>query len=246
MEKKFYRSIWISDIHLGTRDTRYEELNEFLSSVKCDYLYLVGDIIDTWALKKKWYWPDEYNKLLRVILKRSTKGAKVYYIPGNHDDIFRNFIGYKFGEIEICQDCIHETIDGKRLFIFHGDELDSVVQCHPWLAHFGCFAYEYLVYVNRILNKLRKICGLKYWSFSGSIKRNVKHIVKYLTNYETLVIAEANKREVDGVICGHLHQPKIDSINGILYCNTGDWVENCNALVEKENGKLELLFLDKS
>ncbi len=241
-KRRFYRSVWISDTHLCTKDAQSELLYSFLDSIKCDYLYLVGDIIDIWSLQRRWWWPQQYNEVLHKLLKRSRKGAKVIYIPGNHDEFFRNFVGYQFGEVEVMSHAYHETADGRKFLVLHGDEFDTVVRYHTWLSKLGGFAYHYLIKVNRLVNAYRKRMGKPYWSFSGAIKRKVKQAVKYLTHFEDLLTKEAQRQEVDGIICGHIHQPALREIDGIQYCNTGDWVENCTALVEREDGTLELIW----
>ncbi len=240
--KRSYRSVWISDVHLCTKDCQTNLLYSFLDSIKCDYLYLVGDIIDMWALKKRWHWPNQYNEVVHKLLKRSRKGAKVLFIPGNHDDFFRAFVGYRFGEVEIVSKAHHMTADGRRFLVLHGDEFDTVVLYHNWLSRLGSWAYEYLIVVNRIVNAVRRRLNKPYWSLSGAIKRKVKQAVKYLTNFEDLLAHEAKRQRLDGVICGHIHQPAIQEMQGILYCNTGDWVENCTALVEHADGRLELIW----
>ncbi len=240
--KTFYRSVFISDVHLCTRDCQSELLYSFLDSIKCDYLYLVGDIIDVWALRKKWYWPSQYNEVIHKLLKRSRKGAKVIFIPGNHDQFFRDFIGYTFGDVEIQRDAIHTTADGRRFLVIHGDDFDMVVRYHAWLAHLGSWAYSSLITINRLVNAIRRWMGMSYWSFSGAIKRKVKQAVKFVNKFEVFLVEEAKRREVDGVICGHIHQAVMREMDGIQYCNTGDWVENCTALVEKEDGSLEMIW----
>lgn len=243
--KTFYRSVWISDTHLCTRDCQADMLYSFLDSIKCDYLYLVGDIIDVWALKKKWVWPNHYNEVLHKLLKRARKGAKVFYIPGNHDEFFRGFTGYRFGEVRVVKRALHRTADGKMFLVLHGDEFDTIVLYRPWLSHLGSWAYDYLIVLNRIVNQLRRWAGWPYWSLSGAVKRRVKEAVKHLSNFEELLSEEARRRKVDGVICGHTHQPAMREMNGITYCNTGDWVENCTALVEHTDGRMEIVWWHK-
>jgi len=240
--KTFYRSVWISDVHLCTRDCQSEMLYTFLDSIKCDYLYLVGDIVDFWALRRRWLWPAQYNEVMHKLLKRARKGAKVIYIPGNHDEFLRDFVGYRFGDIEIARDAVHVTADGRRLLVIHGDEFDAVVIYHNWLAHLGSWAYGYLIYLNRWYNAVRRRLGWPYWSLSGAIKRRVKRAIEFLSRFESAVIQEAQRRGVDGVVCGHVHQPAMRTTDGILYCNTGDWIENCTALVESEEGELRLIW----
>lgn len=240
--KTFYRSVWISDVHLCTRDCQSEALYDFLDSLHCDYLYLVGDIVDIWALRKKWYWPAQYNDVIHKLLKRSRKGAKIIFIPGNHDDFFRDFIGYQFGDVEVVQNTVHVTADNRRFLVLHGDEFDTVVQYHGWLSHLGSSIYAYLVVINRMVNAVRRWFGWPYWSLSGAIKRRVKQAVKFMTRFEELLTKEGKRQDVDGVICGHIHQPGMREVEGVLYINTGDWVENCTALVEDESGALRLIW----
>ncbi len=241
-DKRFYRSVWISDVHMCTKDCRAEVLYTFLDSIKCDYLYLVGDIIDVWAMRNKWHWPKPYNEVVHKLLKRSRKGAKVYYIPGNHDEFFRGFVGYQFGDVEIVDHAYHETADGRRFLVLHGDEFDTLVRYHAWASRLGSWAYRYLIAVNRAFNAVRRRLGRPYWSLAGAIKRKVQQAVKHLTHFEDLLAGEARRQKVDGVICGHTHQPALREIEGILYCNTGDWIESCTALVELESGELEIVW----
>lgn len=240
--KPFYRSVFISDVHLCTKDCRADLLYDFLDAIKCDYLYLVGDIIDIWALRRRWFWPAFYNEVLHKLLKRARKGADVIFIPGNHDDFFRSFVGYQLGDIRVVENAMHETADGRKFLVMHGDEFDTVIKHHKWLAGLGSHAYRHLITLNRIVNAVRRWMGKPYWSFSGAIKRRVKQAVTFVNNFEQFLVREAHHRKVDGVICGHIHQPAMRDIEGILYCNTGDWVENCTALVEHESGELELIY----
>ncbi len=242
MGSRFYRSVWISDAHLCTRDCQAELLYSFLDSIKCDYLYLVGDIIDVWALKRKWYWPGQYNEIVHKLLKRSRKGAKVIFIPGNHDEFFNDFIGYHFGDVEIRAKAHHHTADGRSFLVMHGHEFDAVVLYHKWLSHLGAWAYGHLVVLNRIINAVRRAIGMPYWSLSGTIKRRVKRAVNHITEFETVLAEHARREGVDGIICGHIHQPAMHDLDGISYCNTGDWIENCTALVEHFDGKMEMVW----
>ena len=240
--KKHYRSVWISDTHLCSRDSQAEMLQSFLESFRCDHLYLVGDIIDVWALRKRWYWPRQYNDVLHLLLKRTRKEANVTYIPGNHDEFFRDFIGYTFGDLVVRDRAIHVTADGRRFLVVHGDEFDNIVRYHRWLTQLGAWAYVYLVRGNRWLNAIRRRMGKPYWSLAGQIKRKVKHALEFLSRFELTLVEEARQRGLDGVICGHVHHPTMRMIEGIEYCNTGDWVESCTALVEHESGELELVW----
>lgn len=237
-----YRSVWISDVHLGTRDCQAELFLSFLETVSCDYLYLVGDIIDMWALKRRWRWPGAYNDIIHRLLEIAATGTKVVFIPGNHDEFFRAYCGHHFGEIEIQRRAFHVMEDGRRFLVTHGDEFDAIVLCHNWLSHLGSWAYSYLTQLNRVVNGFRRRFGMPYWSLSGFIKRRVKQAVSFINRFEDSMINEARREKVSGVICGHIHQPVMHMVEGITYCNTGDWVENCTALVEHEAGDLELLW----
>lgn len=240
--KRFYRSVFVSDAHLGTSHSQAEVLYSFLDSIKCDYLYLVGDMIDVWAMRRRWYWPRQYNEVLHKLLKRSRKGAKVIFVPGNHDEFFREFEGYQFGDVQIALAAHHETVDGRRFLVTHGDQFDTVVVCHRWLSVLGDWSYTNLVRLNRVVNWFRKRLGLPYWSLAGAVKRRVKHAVSFITRYEQLLSREADREKVDGVICGHTHQPAMRKMGDIEYCNCGDWVESCTAIVEHTNGRLELIW----
>ena len=241
MAKTFYRSVWISDTHLCSRDCRADVLLSFLKHTKCEYLYLVGDFIDVWQLKRRWHWMQEFNNVIHRILSKAKKGAKVTYIPGNHDEALRDFCGLQFGGVRIERDCIHTTADGRKFLVLHGDEFDCVVQNRKWLAILGSAAYDYLIYANRMLNYGRRRLGMPYWSLAHYVKTRVKNAVTYIGTFEAAVAHAAKKAEADGVICGHIHQPVLKDISGVTYCNTGDWVENCTALVEHTDGRLELI-----
>ncbi len=240
-KKPHYRSVWISDVHLCTRDCQVGYLHSFLKKIRCDRLYIVGDFIDFWALKRRWYWPADFNGVIRRILKHVKKGTKVYYIPGNHDENLREFDGLSFGGVRIRRQMIHETADGRRLLVLHGDEFDTIVQARRWLARLGSWAYDYLIVVNRIVNAVRRRFGLPYYSLSGAIKRKVKSAVSYTGSFEQAVVHAANKAGVDGVVCGHIHQPAMKEIDGVSYYNTGDWIESCTALMETDTGEMFLL-----
>ena len=241
MPKTYYRAVWISDAHLCSRDCQAECLLSFLKRTKCDYLYLVGDIFDVWQLKRRWFWPQTFNNVIHKILGKARKGARVIYIPGNHDECFRDYAGTNFGGVEIVRNAIHTTRTGRKFLVLHGDEFDVVVQCNKGLAVLGSAAYDYLIYLNRAINAVRRRFDLPYWSLAACLKHKVKNAVKYVGSFEHAVVREARKNGVDGVICGHIHQPTIKDIDGVTYCNTGDWVENCTALVENEKGELELI-----
>jgi UDP-2,3-diacylglucosamine pyrophosphatase LpxH len=236
-----YRSIWLSDIHLGTRGCQADILLDFLRHNESEHLYLVGDIVDGWRLKKSWYWPQAHNDVVQKVLRRARKGTKVFLIPGNHDEVFREFIGLQFGGVTLLEDCVHETADGKRLLIMHGDHFDAVVKYARWLAHLGDSAYVLLLGLNTWLNWVRRKLGFEYWSISAYLKHKTKRAVDYIGSFETVLADEARRRQVDGVVCGHIHHPEIRTIDGVLYCNDGDWVESCTALVEHMDGRLEII-----
>jgi UDP-2,3-diacylglucosamine pyrophosphatase LpxH len=236
-----YRSIWISDVHLGTRGCQADQLLDFLRWNESEYLYLVGDIVDGWRLKRSWYWPQAHNDVIQKLLRRARKGCKIFYIPGNHDEGFREYIGHQFGGVTVVEDAIHVTADGRRFLVLHGDQFDAVVKYAKWLAHLGDKAYVMLLSLNTWVNYGRRKLGFTYWSLSAYLKHKVKNAVEYIGNYELALAEEARRREVDGVICGHIHNAEMRDMEGVLYCNDGDWVESCTALVEYETGELEII-----
>ncbi|OYY90476.1 MAG: UDP-2,3-diacylglucosamine hydrolase [Sphingomonas sp. 28-66-16] len=240
-ERRQFRTIWISDIHLGTRGCNAEMLIDFLDHVDSETLYLVGDIIDGWRLKKKFYWPSAHNDIVWRLLKRAKRGTKVIYIPGNHDEIFRQFSGLDFGGVAIRRKAIHETADGRRLLVLHGDEFDAITLAHTWLAHIGDVAYNGLMALNRWVNAFRRTFNMPYWSLSKHAKAKVKNAVEFISNYEEIVAQAAGARGVDGVVCGHIHTAEFRRIGNVDYYNDGDWVEGCTALVEYADGRMEIL-----
>jgi UDP-2,3-diacylglucosamine pyrophosphatase LpxH len=240
-ERRRYRTIWISDIHLGTRGCNAALLIDFLDSTDSETMYLVGDIIDGWRLKRSWYWPALHNDIVWRVMKRAKRGARVVYIPGNHDEMFRQFAGLTFGGIEIRRKAIHVTADGRKLLVLHGDEFDAVVMCHRWLAFLGDAAYGLLLRLNVGINAVRRRFDLPYWSLSKHAKHKVKNAVEFISRYEEAVAHEAGVRGVDGVVCGHIHTAEMRDYDGIAYYNDGDWVEGCTALVEHFDGRMEVL-----
>ncbi|QIQ88274.1 UDP-2,3-diacylglucosamine diphosphatase [Erythrobacter sp.] len=244
-ERRKYRTIWISDVHLGTKGCNAEMLIDFLDSVDSDTMYLVGDIIDGWRLKKKFYWPAAHNDIVWRLLKRAKRGTRIVYIPGNHDEMFRQFTGLNFGGIEIRRAAFHDTADGRRLMVLHGDEFDAVMLSHRWLAFVGDWAYTTVMKLNVAVNGIRKALGKPYWSLSKAAKHKVKNAVEFIGKYEEVVAKAAGERGVDGVVCGHIHTAEFRTFqhNGrdVEYWNDGDWVEGCNALVEHEDGRMEIL-----
>lgn len=238
-----YRAVFISDTHLGTRGCRSDFLADFLGSISCDTLYLVGDIIDGWRLKKSWYWDSHHDEVLRLILRMARNGTDVVYIPGNHDEMFRTWLPMKLeiAGIRLCQDAVHVTADGRKLLVMHGDAFDSVVRYAKFLALLGDRAYALALVVNRWFNALRRRLGLPYRSLSAWLKRQVKGAVMAIDRFELALADEARRRGLDGVVCGHIHHAEMRQVNGIQYLNDGDWVESCTALVEHHDGRLELL-----
>jgi UDP-2,3-diacylglucosamine pyrophosphatase LpxH len=236
-----HRTIFISDVHLGTRGCKADCLLDFLHHVESDYLYLVGDIVDGWRLQKRWFWPDKHAEVLNRLLARARHGTEVVYLPGNHDEALRKLIGRSVGGVKIRHDAIHRTADGRRLLVVHGDVFDGVVTDMRWLALIGSLAYELALTANTWLNIARRWLGLGYWPLSAFLKEQVKAAVKFIDRYERSLAREARRRAVCGVICGHVHKPEMRTIDGVLYYNDGDWVESCSALVEHDDGRLELL-----
>ena len=236
-----YRTIWISDIHLGTRGCKAEFLLDFLRKTESESLYLVGDIVDGWRLKRSWYWPQPHNDVVQKLLRKARKGTRVVYVPGNHDEILRRFLEINIGQIEVVSEAMHTTADGRRMLVLHGDEFDAVVRYARWLALLGDGAYHLALAANHGVNVLRRRLGLSYWSLSAYLKQRVKNAVEYISRFEAAVADAAARRGADGVVCGHIHHAEIRDIAGVTYCNDGDWVESCTALVEHPDGRLEIL-----
>jgi UDP-2,3-diacylglucosamine pyrophosphatase LpxH len=238
-----YRSVFISDTHLGTRGARCDFLADFLRRTSCHHLFLVGDIFDGWRLRKSWYWDEHHDDVLRQILRLARGGTAVTYIPGNHDEMLRAWLpmGLEIAGIRLLAEAEHVTVDGKRLLIMHGDEFDSVVRYAKFLALLGDWAYSAALDFNRWFNAVRRRLGYPYWSLSAWLKRQVKEAVKAIDRFENALAVEARRRGFDGVVCGHIHQAEIRDLHGVLYLNDGDWVESCTALVEHHDGRLELI-----
>jgi UDP-2,3-diacylglucosamine pyrophosphatase LpxH len=235
-----HRTIFISDTHLGTRGCKAELLADFLSRNECDTLYLVGDIVDGWQFRR-WYWSEAQDRVVREVLKKVDDGTRVIYVPGNHDEFLRDYVGRSVAGIAVVREAIHETADGLKLLVMHGDQFDGVIGCAKWLAHVGDRAYTFALKLNDGLHAVRRSLGLPYWSLSAYLKRAVKNAVEYVSRYEEIVARAAASRGVDGVVCGHIHHAEIRRIGDILYLNDGDWVESCSALVEDARGNLEIL-----
>lgn len=236
-----YRTMFISDVHLGTRGCQSGLLLEFLRSVDADTIYLVGDIIDGWRLKQSWYWPQEHNDIVQKLLRKVRKNVRLVYIPGNHDEFLKDYIGMHFGGVEVAPNAIHEAADGRRYLVVHGDDFDVVVRHARWLALLGDKAYDLALFTSAHLNIVRRWLGLTYWSLSQWAKLKVKNAVKFIGDYEAALVTEAKRHRVDGIICGHIHHPVIHDRLGVRYLNCGDWVESCTALVEGYDGSFELI-----
>ncbi len=238
-----YRTVFLSDTHLGTRGCRARFLADFLAHVSCENMFLVGDIIDGWRLRRSWYWDEDHDEVLRLIVRHVRNGAAVTYIPGNHDEMFRAWLPLHLNVcgIRLRREAEHVMADGKRLLVIHGDEFDSVVRYARFLALLGDWAYTAALVVNRWFNALRRHLGYPYWSLSAWLKRQVKGAVKAIDRFESALASEARRRGFDGVVCGHIHHAEIRDVQGVLYLNTGDWVESCTALVEHHDGRLELI-----
>ena len=236
-----YRTVFLSDIHLGTRGCQATILLDFIRGMECESLYLVGDIIDGWKLKSGWYWPQTHNDVVQKVLRMARKGTRVIYIPGNHDDRVRDFCGVHFGGVIVARDAIFETAAGRRYLVTHGDEFDGVIHHAKWLAFLGDWAYRALLSLNTTWNLVRRRMGFGYWSLSAFVKVKVKNALQFIENFEAAVADEARRRGVDGVICGHIHKAERRMIGGVEYINDGDWVESCTALVEHFDGRLELI-----
>ncbi|MCC6469380.1 MAG: UDP-2,3-diacylglucosamine diphosphatase [Alphaproteobacteria bacterium] len=238
---RLYRSIFISDVHLGTRGCKAEFLLDFLRHTESDYLYLVGDMIDGWRLKRAWYWHQSHNDVVQKLLRKARKGTRVIYVPGNHDEVLRDYLDVHLGGVQVVGETVHETADGRRLLVTRGDAFDAVVRYAPWLARLGDHAYTVALAANNALNRVRRRLGYSYWSFSAFLKGKVKNAVRYVDDFELALAAEARRRGLDGVVCGHIHKAEIREVAGILYCNDGDWVESCTALVETHQGALSIV-----
>jgi len=235
------RTAWISDLHLGTAGCQAHALLAFLRDLECDTLYLVGDIVDGWQLRRHWYWPQAHNDVVQKILRKARKGTHVIFVPGNHDEFARRYVAHNFGGVDVVDEAVHTLVDGRRLWVTHGDLFDGVIQCAKWLAYAGDVAYGWTLRLNRRFNLLRAHLGLPYWSLSRYLKGKVKRAVSYIGDFEEAVAREARERGLDGVVCGHIHHAEIRTIDGILYCNDGDWVESLTALVEHRDGRLEIV-----
>lgn len=240
-EVKHFRTLFLSDIHLGSKAAKADFLLDFLKHHEADTIILVGDIVDGWRLKRSWYWPQDCNDVVQKLLRKARKGTRIVYIPGNHDEFLRDFPGMHFGGIEVAERMIHEGADGRRYLVLHGDEFDVVVRNARLLAYLGDWAYDMAIMINVVLAGIRRRLGMPYWSFSAWAKLQVKHAVNFIGEFQRVVVDEARRNDADGVICGHIHHAVIEEIDGVRYINTGDWVESCTAIAEHEDGRFELI-----
>jgi len=238
-----YRAVWISDVHLGTRHAQVDKLLDFLRETECEYLYIVGDFIDGWQLRRKWFWTEEYNTLIQKLLRKNRKHTRVILVTGNHDEFLEHFLGLNFGAVRLVERIEHVAADGKRYLVLHGHQFDGLAHFNRLLDRVGSALYDRILDMNVWVNRIRRMFGFGYWSFASYIKLRAKRAMKYVTDYEEALLQFARKSGVDGVICGHIHRPEIRQVGDILYLNAGDWVENCTALVEDYTGHIELIRL---
>ncbi|MBN8997475.1 MAG: UDP-2,3-diacylglucosamine diphosphatase [Rhizobiales bacterium] len=235
------RTLFVSDLHLGLRGCQAALFLDFLQHHEADTIVLVGDIVDGWQLRRAWYWPQSHNDVVQKLLRRARKGTRLVYLPGNHDEFMRDYLGTLFGAIEITDRLIHETADGRRFLVLHGDQFDVVMHYAPWLAMLGAQAYSLMLAANGAISWARRRLGISYWSLAHWAKRSVKNAVKVIGTYEAALVAEARRCGVDGIICGHIHHAEMREVDGVAYVNTGDWVESGTAIVEHHDGQLELI-----
>ncbi len=244
-----FRTVFLSDVHLGFRGCRAEELAAFLKRVECERIFLVGDIVDMWMLRQRWTWPSTHNQVIRRLLKLARHGTSVIYVPGNHDEALRPYAGLDLGGVRIAAQAVHTLADGRRILVTHGDEYDLVVQNSRLLAICGAWAYDHLVAMNRVINSARALVGMRRWSFSQIVKKRVKSACTFISRFEEALTAQAHRRGLDGVVCGHIHEPRIEERthdgSTLLYANCGDWIERATALVEHHDGRLEIIEIDR-
>lgn len=236
-----YRALWISDVHLGTKHCQSEALLEFLRQTDSDHLYIVGDLIDGWELKRAWHWSDANNTLIQKLLRKSRKETRITYITGNHDEFVEQFIGVRFGSVRLATETVHQTADGRRFLVIHGHQFDGITHLNRVLERIGSRLYQWILSANHWLNRIRRRLGFGYWSLASYLKFKAKSAVKFVTDYEAAMVKMAHHKGVEGIICGHIHRPEIKEIDGIRYFNCGDWVENCTALAEDFNGNISLI-----
>jgi UDP-2,3-diacylglucosamine pyrophosphatase LpxH len=234
------RTAFLSDIHLGTRECRADLVLDFLHRVQPQELILIGDIVDLWSLRRNFYWPQSHNDVLRTVLGKAKYGRRIIYVPGNHDTDLRAYASFVFGNLEVHRDYVHTTAQGLRLLVLHGDEFEGTIPCSRWLAALGSWCYDRAMFASRHFNMVRRLFGYRYWSLAGYLKSKVGNAVQYVRCFEQAAAREARRRGLDGVVCGHIHRPRVAQVDEVLYCNDGDWVENCTALIELQSGELQL------
>jgi UDP-2,3-diacylglucosamine pyrophosphatase LpxH len=236
-----YRTIFISDLHLGTRGCNSAKILEFLRENNAEIIYLIGDIIDGWRLAKKFFWPQTHNDIVQELLRKVRTGTTMIWVVGNHDEFLQQYIGHSFGGIEIVDEAVHTTAEGRTFLVVHGDRFDAITHYHKWIAQIGDTSYDALIVINRWLMVARRMLGYGHWSLSAYLKHRVKQAACFISNYEQTLAGECRQRGYDGIICGHIHHPEIRMIDEVQYCNTGDWVESCTALVESFDGSLSII-----
>jgi UDP-2,3-diacylglucosamine pyrophosphatase LpxH len=234
------RTAFLSDIHLGTRECRAELVLDFLHRVQPQELVLIGDIVDLWGMRRNFYWPQLHNDVLRTVLGKAKHGRRIIYVPGNHDIDLREYGGFVFGNLEVHREYVHTTGRGLKLLVMHGDEFECRIECSRWLAALGSWTYDRAMFASRHFNMVRRLFGYRYWSLASYLKSKVGNAMEYVQRFEQAAAHEARRRNLDGIVCGHIHQPKMAKLGEVLYCNDGDWVENCTALIETQTGELEL------
>ncbi|QDZ01933.1 UDP-2,3-diacylglucosamine diphosphatase [Nitratireductor mangrovi] len=236
-----FRTLFLSDIHLGSKPAKAEFLIDFLRFHDAETIYLVGDIVDGWRLRRSWHWPQAHNDVVQKLLRKARKGTRIYYVAGNHDEFLRGFQGVHFGGIVVADRIVHEAADGRRYLVIHGDQFDTIVHNVRWLAYLGDKAYDVAIVANRAIGLFRRMFGMPYWSFSSWAKIRVKQAVNFISAFQEVVTQEARRAGVDGVVCGHIHHATIEEMGDIRYINTGDWVESCTAVAENNDGSFELI-----
>ncbi len=238
-----YRSVFISDLHLGSKHCSSDKLLDFLDTLETEKLYLVGDIIDGWRLKKNWYWPQKHNKIINKIIKIS-KHTEVIYVTGNHDEFLRAIPGVKIGSITVVNSIDHIGVDQKRYLVTHGDMFDHLMRTRSgrFAMHAGDVAYDLLIHINRFINATRRLFNKEPWSLAKFLKKKAKAAANYIGDFEQEMAGYCKKRKYDGVICGHIHNATIKNFDGVMYMNDGDWCESCSALVETKQGTFEIIY----
>jgi UDP-2,3-diacylglucosamine pyrophosphatase LpxH len=236
-----YRAIFMSDLHLGTRACRVDDILDFLRDYDAETIYLVGDVVDFWRIKHNSYWPQKHNDVIQKLLRKVRKGTRIVFIPGNHDEALRDYCGAQFGGIIVLGEAVHESADGRQLLVVHGDDFDGIVHYTKWISFLGDRSYVLTLWTNTAVNRLRRRLDLGYWSLSKFVKSRIKHAIQFIDRFETALAHEASRRGYDGVICGHIHHAADKTVNGVAYLNCGDWVESCTALVEDYDGRFRLV-----